>query len=57
MDQLIGKLVVVVKTNGTTIRGRLKDADDEKIVIERRLGGGRMAFSVPRSDIRSVSKD
>lgn len=54
LDQHLGRQITIVKTSGKTVRGKLIRVSAESVTVEKRLGGGKMAFPIPKEDIDSA---
>lgn len=54
LDQHLGRLITITKTSGKLVRGKLIRTDADSVTVEKRLGGGKMAFPIAKSDIDTV---
>ncbi len=54
LGQHLGRQVTIVKTSGKTVRGKLLRVSADSVTVEKKLGGGKMAFPIPKEDIDSA---
>jgi hypothetical protein len=47
----VGQYLELTLKTGDVFAARLIEVDGEKLLIERRLGGGSMRFTVPSGDV------
>ncbi|MEM8964056.1 MAG: hypothetical protein AAGD38_21405 [Acidobacteriota bacterium] len=53
-DQLIGRRVRIVTTEGNTVIARVKAVDGDTITIQENLGGGVIAYPIERDRIKEL---
>lgn len=51
LDQHIGRQITITKTSGKSVRGKLIRVTADSVTVEKRLGGGKMAFPISKEDI------